>query len=72
MELKVQQHEFLPSTSTKLIDIDYQIEASIEHDSTFGSSQEVPSLFFPLIAARNPEGPFDQGTEGLVVTQMQQ
>ena len=71
MELKTQQHELLPTTATKLIDIDYQIEACVQHESTFGSSQEVPSLFFPLIAARNPEGPLDLGTEGMVVTQMQ-
>lgn len=68
----MQQHELLPTTATGLINIDYQIEASIYHESTFGAGQEVPSLFFPVIIARNPEGPFDQGTEGMVATQLEQ
>jgi hypothetical protein len=71
-EIADMQRELLPSVTSSLINIDYQLEARIVHDSTFGSGQEIPPLFFPLIIARDPEGPFDQGNDGMVAQQMQQ
>jgi len=66
------QREFLPTIATGLINIDYQIEAIVHHESTFGTSQEIEPLFFPLIVARDTEGPFDAGQDGMVAAQMQQ
>ena len=65
-ELKLQQHEVLPSIRTKLISIVYQIEALITHESMLGDGQEIPSIFFPITIARNPEGELDEGLDGSI------
>jgi hypothetical protein len=68
--LKMMEQEFLPTIATSLINIDYQVEAQIFHEATFGVDKAVPPVFFPIIVGRNPEGPLDVGTDGMVVTQM--
>jgi len=68
--LKDMEQEFLPTISSSLINIDYTIEAQMFHDATFGVDKSVPPVFFPIIVGRNPEGPLDVGTDGMVVTQM--
>ena len=66
------QQEFLPSITSSLINIDYQVEAQVYHEKTIGTEQCVPSLFFPIIVGRAVEGPLDVGTDGMVAAQMQQ
>lgn len=70
--LMAMQNELLPTIASNLINIDYQIEALIIHDSTFGDGKEVPPIQFPVIISRDPEGAFDVGQEGMVAQQMQQ
>lgn len=70
--LKDMQRELVPTTATSLINVDYSIECILVHDSTFGDGKEVPGIMFPVIVARNPEGAYDQGNEGMVATQMAQ
>ena len=31
-----------------------------------GDGQEIPSIFFPITIARNPEGVIDEGIEGSI------
>lgn len=64
--------EILPTTASSLINIDYTIECQLVHEATFGNGIEIPSISFPVIVARDPEGPLDVGTDGMVVTQMEQ
>lgn len=64
--LLAMQNEVLPTVSTSLINIDYAIVAYVIHESTFGTGQEIPPIEFPLILARDPEGPIDMGTDGMV------
>jgi hypothetical protein len=70
--LRNMEQEFLPTVATSLINIDYTVEAQVFHEAMFGTEKAVPPIFFPLIVGRNPEGPFDTGTDGMVATQMQQ
>ena len=71
--VKNMQRELIPSCTTSLINVEYQVEALIVHDATFGSgSVEIPSISFPVIIGRDPEGPFDQGNDGMVAAQMAQ
>jgi hypothetical protein len=62
------QREMLPTVTTSLIEIEYTIAALVIHESTFGSGQEIPPVEFPIIVARDPEGPIDMGTDGMVAT----
>ena len=66
------QQEFLPSITSSLINIDYQIEAIVHHEATVGTDKSIPPLIFPIIVGRALEGPVDLGTEGMVATQMAQ
>jgi len=42
------------------------------HDATFGDGVEIPSISFPVIISRDPEGAFDMGQDGMVAAQMAQ
>ena len=66
------QQEFLPSITSTIVNIDYQIEAQVFHDATIGVDKCVPPLFFPVIVGRALEGPVDLGQEGMVAAQMAQ
>jgi hypothetical protein len=63
--------ELIPSTDTPHIKISYTIEMGVWHDGAFQSVQEIPSVHFPLWIARDPKGQIDNGTEGMIATQMQ-
>lgn len=61
------QGEVLPTINTNLIKVDYEIEVRIAHETTFGFEYEMKEgVTFPMIVARDPQGPFDQGTDGMV------
>jgi len=49
--------------------IEYRIEAMVSHDGTFSSSQELPTLKFPLYVTNDPQGPFDMGREGYILSE---
>ena len=70
--IKNMQQEWLPSITSSLINIDYQVEAQVYHEATLGLDKSVPPLFFPIIVGRAVEGPLDVGTDGMVATQMAQ
>lgn len=63
--LKQMQHEILPSVSTPNLKISYELEAAVLHEGALSSSQDLPSLKFPLHVTLDPQGPFDMGREGL-------
>ena len=69
-EVHALQHEVLPSILTDMIKIEYMLEVAIFHDGALGAWQQLPSIFFPLIVARAPEGQIDNGIAGLQQSQM--
>ena len=57
------QHDVLPTTASDNLKISYEIVASVSHSGMFSSSQDVPSLHFPVHLTLDPQGPFDLGQE---------
>ena len=47
------QQEVLPTVQTEMITIEYYLEVAVYHKGVVGSWQEVPSLHFPILMARN-------------------
>jgi len=41
----------------------------VSHEGLLASSQEVPSVNFPLHVTVDPQGPFDLGRDGLLVSE---
>jgi len=61
------QSEVLPSVDTNLIKVSYEIECRIAHETMMGWEYDMKEgITFPMIVARDPQGPFDQGTDGMV------
>ena len=62
----------LPSVQTPNIQISYEIVTSMGHEGIFSSSQDVPSVHFPIYVTLDPQGPFDMGREYFAVQEQQQ
>jgi len=61
------QNEVIPSVDTNLIKVSYEIEVRVAHETMMGWDYDMKeSVSFPMIVARDPQGPFDQGTDGMV------
>ena len=57
------QQDVLPSVQTPNIQISYEVVTSMGHEGIFSSSQDVPSVHFPIYVTLDPQGPFDMGRE---------
>ena len=62
--LRKMQNDVLPSVKTPNIKIEYEIIAMVSHEGMFSSSQDVPSVCFPLYVTLDPMGMYDMGREG--------
>ena len=53
-----------------MIKIEYFLDVAVLHDGVLGAWQQVPSVQFPLIVARAPEGIIDNGIAGMQQSQL--
>lgn len=68
LALRRMQHDVLPSVDTPNIKISYEIVAMVSHEGMFSSSQDIPSVCFPVHITNDPMGTFDMGREGLAIS----
>lgn len=59
IELKAMQHDILPTMNTDLINVSYKLEVIVKHEGMMSTKQEVPSIFFPIVVAKDPKGPLE-------------
>ena len=48
------QREVLPSINTPNIQISYEIHANVAHEGFMGTSQDLPSITFPVYITLDP------------------